>query len=98
MKHVHKVPHNKQREKQWYIEFESWGTYKSPLMGWTSGTQDVFSKVQAKAFQVSAAVMHARNFGMGLDVQYARHTWHTKKNYSDNFAWKGHPKEIEEYD
>ena len=50
MKHVHKVPNNKERDKTWTIEFESWGTYKSPLMGWTSGTQDTMTKVSAKTF------------------------------------------------
>jgi hypothetical protein len=24
--------------------------------------------------------------------------WHTKKNYVDNFAWKGHPTPEENYD
>jgi hypothetical protein len=36
--------------------------------------------------------------GWGYDILYPNHKWHTKKNYSDNFVWKGNPTEIHEYD
>ena len=55
-KHVHNHPTNKQIGKHWVIEFESWGNYKSPLMHWTSATQDTFSKVSMKVGSLSAAV------------------------------------------
>ena len=97
-KHVHNVPQNKSIGKWWAIEFESWGTYKSPLMGWTSGTQDQMTKISAKVPTLSAAVKYCEMMGWGYDVQFPRHRWHTKKNYSDNFAWKGHAQAEEEYD
>ena len=39
-KHVHNHPYDKNVGKYWYISFDNWGSYKSPLMGWTNGTQD----------------------------------------------------------
>lgn len=87
--HVHCVPYNKEVGKYWAIEFESWGTYKSPLMGWTSGTQDSMSKLLYKTPTLSSAVKYAKQMGWGYDIQYPRNRWHTKKSYSDNFTWKG---------
>ena len=87
--HVHSVPYNKEVGKYWAIEFESWGTYKSPLMGWTSGTQDSMSKLLYKTPTLSSAVKYAKQMGWGYDIQYPRNRWHTKKSYSDNFIWKG---------
>ena len=37
--------------------------------------------------------------GWGYDIMYPTNwKWHTKKNYVDNFAWKGHPTPEENYD
>jgi len=37
--------------------------------------------------------------GWGYDIMMpASQRWYTKKNYADNFQWKGFPKEKEEYD
>ena len=97
-KHVHNVPSFKNIGKYWVIEFESWGTYKSPLMGWTSGTEDQMTKVRYQTQTLTSAVDLAVSMGWGVDVQYPRNRWHMKKNYSDNFTWKGNPKEEPEYD
>ena len=47
-KHLHCHPTNKTAGKYWAIEFDSWGTYKSPLMGWTSASMDTYQTVQMK--------------------------------------------------
>jgi hypothetical protein len=44
-KHLHCHPTDKRVGKGWAIEFDSWGQYKSPLMGWTSATSDTYSDV-----------------------------------------------------
>ena len=67
-------------------------------MGWTSGTLDMNSKIHYKCPTLSSAVSICEQMGWGYDVLLPRHRWHTKKNYADNFAWKGFPKEDEEYD
>jgi len=36
--------------------------------------------------------------GWGYDVAYPHLKYYTKKNYSDNFMWKGYAKEEELYD
>jgi hypothetical protein len=30
--------------------------------------------------------------GVGYEVEYPHHRYHVKKNYGDNFKWKGLPK------
>lgn len=42
-KHVHCHPTNKTVNNYWAIEFEAASHFKSPLMGWTSGTHDSFA-------------------------------------------------------
>jgi hypothetical protein len=97
-KHVHNHPNNKTIGKTWVIEFESWGVYKSPLMFWTSATQDTYSKLSMKCGSLSSAVKYCEMMGWGYDVSYPHHLWHTKKSYSDNFLWKGPAKDDESYD
>ena len=69
--HTHNHPYNKQLGKSWIIEFESYGTYKSPLTFWASGTTDVTSKLQIKVPTLSAAVKYCELNGYGYDVQYS---------------------------
>jgi NADH dehydrogenase (ubiquinone) Fe-S protein 4 len=38
--------------KYWVIEMDNWGSYKSPLMGWTTGTQDPFNGLHMKFAQL----------------------------------------------
>lgn len=80
---------NKELGKFWLIEFDSWGTYKSLLMGWTSATLDVYSTAFLKVHTLSAAVKFCETMGWGYDVSYPHHRWYTKKSYADNFVWKG---------
>jgi hypothetical protein len=42
-KHVHLHPTNNLKGNYWAIDFENWGAFKSPTMGWTSGSQDTFN-------------------------------------------------------
>ncbi len=94
-KHVHNHPQNKQIGKWWVIEFDSWGAYKSPLMFFTSGTRDMYGKHSMKVGSLSAAIKTCEMMGWGYDVLYPQQRWHTKKNYSDNFSWKGKAPEEE---
>ena len=99
-KHVHCHPTNKNMGKYWAIEFSSIGNHKSPLMGWRSGSQDMQSSVSMQFGRLSDAVTYATTMGWGYDITYPNHSqrWHVKKNYSDNFKWKGNPKPVESYD
>ena len=99
-KHVHCHPSNKTDGKYWAIEFASDGCYKSPLMGWTRATMDSYSNVKMSFGKLSDAVAYAETMGWGYDISYPQHNqrWHVKKNYADNFKWKGQPKPEESYD
>lgn len=98
-KHVHNHPFNKSIGKYWQLDFESYGSYKSPLMGWTSGSHDAYNTVQVKFGKLQDAVAYAESNGWGYDIMYPTNwRWHTKKNYVDNFAWKGNAVPEENYD
>ena len=64
-------------------------------MGWGTATHDTMYNTQIKFANVKDAIEYAESMGWGFDVSYPKHRWHTKKNYSDNFKWKGPPKETE---
>ena len=36
--------------------------------------------------------------GWGYDVTYPKFKYHTRKNYADNFKYKGEPKPEHDYD
>ena len=102
-KHVHCHPTNKSGGKYWTIDFDTWGTYKSPLMGWTSASMDTYSNYKCnmtmKFGKLADAVAYAEVMGWGFDIMYpTNQRWHVKKNYADNFAWKGKAPEEEQYD
>jgi hypothetical protein len=61
---------NKEIGKHWVIEFESWGTYKSPLMHFTSASRDTYSKLSMKTQTLSAAVKYCEMMGWGYDILY----------------------------
>ena len=82
---MHNTPNNKTIGKHWVIEFESSGTYKSPLNFWTSGTRDTYSKLSMKVLTLSSAVKTCEMMGWGYDILYPTQRWHIKKNYTDNF-------------
>ena len=48
--------------------------------------------------KLSDAVAFAVEMGYGYDIVHPRYRWHAKKNYADNFKWKGNPKPEEAYD
>ena len=103
-KHTHNHPYNKQIGKGWAIQFDNWGAFKSPLMGWSSASHDSLHSREQNALnlrfgQLKDAVAFAEAQGWGLDIQYPTNwRWHTKKNYADNFAWKGPAPAVESYD
>ena len=47
-KHVHCHPTDKTIGKGWAMQFDNWGSYKSPLMGWNNGSHDVNNNVSVK--------------------------------------------------
>ena len=98
-KHVHCHPQNKNWGKGWAIEFDSWGQYKSPLMGWTTASHDVMNTTSVRFGQLQDAVEYCTKMGWGYDIMLPTgQRYHTKKNYADNFKWKGEPPEREQYD
>ncbi len=97
-KHLHNHPTNKLTGTHWVIEFQSASQFKSPLMNWTSASTDSYGKLRMVVGSLSAAVKTCETMGWGYDVLYPQRRWHTKKNYSDNFAWKGFPTSEQSYD
>ena len=101
-KHVHCHPADKTIGKYWAVDFETQSTFKSPLMQWTSATDDAFyskgDNLQYRFPSVNAAIDHCEMMGYGWDVTYPNFKYHTYKNYADNFKYKGEPKEEPEYD
>jgi len=97
-KHLHCHPADKSIGHYWAIDFPSWGHYKSPLMGWGRATRDTYSGVQIRFAKLSDAVAHAQIMGWGYDISHPKHRWFVKKNYADNFAFKGDPKPVVDYD
>eukprot|EP00347_Sterkiella_histriomuscorum_P018869 403343860 len=97
-KHTHNHPTNKLTGNHWVIEFQPNSQYKSSLMSWTSATTDPFHKTRMVVGSLSAAVKYCETMGWGYDVTYQQTRWHTKKNYADNFAWKGKAPEEQPYD
>ena len=101
-KHVHNHPCNKLIGKQWVIDLEHEGSFKSPLMQWTTASLDPFhtkgDNMQMAFPTVDAAVAYARSQGWGYDIMYPRHKYHTYKNYANNYKYKGEPKPEADYD
>ena len=103
-KHVHCHPTNKTYGNYWTVELEHAGSFRSKLMGWGRSTLDPVANDKASTRfvfgKLSDAVDFARSSGYGLDVSFPKkhQRWHTKKNYADNFAWKGNPAPEVAYD
>ena len=103
-KHLHCHPTNKTHGNYWTLELENWGSFRSPLMGWGRGSLDPLSNSKTATNvifgKLSDAVAFAQQHGYGLDVSFPKkhQRWYTKKNYADNFVWKGDPKQEESYD
>ena len=101
-KHVHNHPADKTIGKFWAIEFDTKDTFKSPLMQWTSGSNDAFyskgDNFQMRFPTACSAIDYAKMMGWGYTVSYPKFKYHTRKNYSDNFKYKGDPKPEASYD
>ena len=101
-KHVHNHPADKRIGHYWAVDFETTDTFKSPLMQWTSGSNDSFyskgDQIQMQFPSVNAAKAYCQMMGFGYDIMYPKYKWHTKKVYADNFKYKGEPKPEADYD
>ena len=97
-KHVHCHPTNKTSGQGWTIDFGTYGNHKSPLMGWSRGTQDMYGNMQMEFGRLNDAITFAETMGWGYDVTHPNFRWHTKKDYANNFKFKGHPKPVPAYD
>ena len=81
---------------QWCVQFEHQGIYKTPNMGWTF-SNDVRSDETNYYFDdLEDAIKYARNNGLAYEIKYPKERYVTRKNYADNFKWRGHPKPEED--
>ena len=65
-------------------------------MYWGTATMDVFSAHKFKYPALSTAVDFCESMGFGYDIEYPNNRWFKKKNYIDNFKYKGNPEDIKE--
>jgi len=89
--HMHNVPVLHSGYK-WYVQYERIGVYKTPAMGWNY-SNDTQSKRTVKFKSLEDAITYCKELGLGFELEYPHFRYHTRKNYGDNFKWKGHPKE-----
>ena len=101
---MHCHPSVKVSGNYWAIDLETTGTFRSPLMGWGRASFDTFSNnktsVNLMFGRMSDAVSFAAAQGWGFDIScpVKHQRWFVKKNYADNFKFKGHPGPTEQYD
>ena len=62
------------------------------------GSQDPYSAYSIPVNNLDAAIDYCESHGWGYDVMLPRFKYHTRKNYADNFDFKGEPVEEEEED
>lgn len=67
-KHLHCHPTDKTDGKGWTIQFDNWGSYKSPLMGWTNGSHDGFNNTKMSFGKLQDAVAYVESNGWGYDI------------------------------
>lgn len=76
-------------------------------MGWTRASEDPYTfmstpyqtnNMYIKFGKLRDAVQWVETMGWGYDIQMPTKRWHTKKNYADNFKWKGEAKPEVAYD
>lgn len=87
---MHNVPSLTSGES-WCIQYERIGVWKNPCMGWTY-VNDNQSKRLVKLGSLEEAIAYCKQLGLGYEIDYPHFRYHTKKNYGDNFKWKGLPK------
>lgn len=81
----------------WKIEFECTSKWLNPLMGWTSTKDMAHQLTNALQFATKEeAVAFAEREGFEYDVEPEHLPKPVKKSYSDNYKWKGPPKEKRE--
>ena len=78
------------------MELTSFGYFHNQLMGWSNFSSSVdsfdnFVRMPIYMWSVKMAVDFAEDVGWGLDVQYPKQRYLTKKSYASNFKWKGPP-------
>mmetsp|Transcript_24217 Transcript_24217/g.21323 ORF Transcript_24217/g.21323 Transcript_24217/m.21323 type:complete len:100 (+) Transcript_24217:311-610(+) len=88
--HMHNVPVHP-GGYNWCIEFERRAVFKTPCKGWTY-SNDPVSKRHLTFRSLEQAIHFAKENGLGFEVEYPKFRYHTRKNYGDNYKWKGHPK------
>ena len=67
-------------------------------MHWSTATEDMTSRHSLSFPNLWAAIKYCEIRGWGYDILYPHHSrWHVRKNYPDNFKWKGAPKEEPDY-
>jgi len=76
----------------WVIQYERQGIWKNPNMGWTY-TSDTQSRRPVFFKELEEALAYCRELGLGYEINYPRFRYHSRKNYGDNFKWRGNPKE-----
>ena len=67
-------------------------------MFWNSGHHDPQGNVEIVVGTLEAAIAKCEDNGWGYDLTLPHFKWHVKKNYADNFKFKGHPTPDVEYD
>lgn len=97
--HMHYTP-VVSKGKKWAIQFERQALYKTPNMGWTF-SDDTFSSGQLgneiKYFDsLEECIDFCRHIGVAYDIKYPRRRYVAKKDYADNFVWKGEPQGLED--
>ena len=78
--------------KTWHVQFERVGVYKTGHMGWTYNN-DSASKTEIEFATLEDAISFVHCLGVGYDVMYPHFRYHKKKNYAENFNWRGFPQE-----
>ena len=98
MKSTQCHPKEKNGINHWVIEFESWGSFKSHLMGWNKANSDAYQNLRVQASTVEDAIYICERMGWGYDIQYPTKRYHSRKSYADNCLWRGEPKKEPQYD
>ena len=67
---MHCHPSNKEFGKYWVVDYEPKNTYKSPLMHWSTASEDFMARHSVYAGTLEGAVKLCESLGMGYDIVY----------------------------
>ena len=56
-------------------------------------SDDTLSVKNQKFPTLEDAIRFCEKLGVGYDISYPKKRYHAKKDYGDNFKWKGEPQE-----